>query len=98
MNFNKINESLGFELHEWQKKYIEDKHPLWDIPPKSGKTTAYMIKLLTNETTDIPFGDLKFLTDGDFRDEEYYKWFVKNLIKLKTKLDNSGIETRRIVK
>lgn len=98
MDFNKINESLGFELHEWQKKYIEDKYHLWEIPPKSGKTTAYMIKLLTNETADIPLGDLKFLTDGDYRDEEYYKWFVKSLIKLKTVLDNGGIETRRIVK
>ena len=104
--------ALGHGLYDWQKAYLMDEPTKIDIRMtgrKQGHTTAYILKLLledteaepinlTNQRAVVDIMDWWSYSDyhGRYKNVGYAKIFTDMLIDIKTALKEHNIQSRRI--
>ena len=82
--FEAIEVALGFKLFVWQKTFITTGHFR-----RSGKTTAEILRELTRR--DMP--PIDFTRPAHSEREKLYR---EELLKIKRKLNENGIQTREV--
>lgn len=105
--FEKIEQSFGFKLYDWQKDYISmkiDGIPVGDR--QTGKTFAYVLRHLLNY--EVKMGDYEYVFKtaerhgwccskfpcDEFRSIQYMKhWYPRYVIDIDQKLKSIGIDT-----
>lgn len=91
-----IETALGFELFDWQKDFLFKDNWVTPCGRQTGRTTAYMLKLLLSEGPPIHMYDLIVLSnfvDEDFS-FQYSKYFRENLQKMYIKLTNPKLHLK----
>lgn len=84
---------LGFELYDWQKDYILGKRYDGYTGRRSGRTTAYMIRLMLSEGPPINLyitKELLSILDGSYG-PSYHVWFRREFRNLYRKFYNSPL-------
>lgn len=86
----KIEKIFGFKLYDWQIDYIRGKEVARPYGRRTGKTFAYILRLLLNSPFEITE---KSITTDEYHGIEYRDWFLRELIKIDTVLKENGFET-----
>lgn len=58
-DFNRIKEAFGFELYDWQKKYLRDEPIDFPIGRRVGRSFATNLKALLGDGDTVTFDELK---------------------------------------
>lgn len=87
--FKEVERALGFRLFAWQKDFIQQTDPV-NYGRRSGKTTAYILKLLLSNVDGRP---LDFSRRPNSKRDDFFR---KELISVKKKLDEAGVPTRKM--
>lgn len=91
-----IEKALGFELYEWQKRYLMDEPHEVPNGRAVGRTTAYIIRLLLTNDKPIEVDSLKRYVDHG---SSHYEYFFRSEVKyIHDKLTDVGIPTQLVVK
>ena len=87
-----IEKALGFELYEWQRAYLLDEIYVKPTERATGRTTAYIVKLLlTNrEPINIKFDAMKY---KDYHTVHYTGFFRNFMREIDEKLTVVGLPT-----
>lgn len=86
INFEEIEQALGFKLFYWQKTYIA-----YGFFRQYGCTTSNILRELINpELTDTPIDYSRRATNMS---DDFYR---RILIEIKEKLDKAGVKTRKV--
>ena len=103
-----VERALGLTFKDWQRNYILDIPMVLDMSitgRHTGKTLAYVVKLLLTDGEPIKVYDLNYIhaisddyhnTGGKHRDVAYSQWFRNYLVNIHNSLIEAGIETREV--
>lgn len=83
--YKKIEQALGFKLFFWQKSYIET-----GIFRRYGESTAKCLRYLLSDVNGVPL-------DYSKRENMRQEYFKKQMKEIEQKLNNNGIQTRKIL-
>jgi hypothetical protein len=98
----RVGRALNIKLYEWQVNYILDIPMVLDMRITgrgTGKTLAYIIKLLFSNETPIEAYDMKLmwiLCDDCHCGLYYAKWFCGYLLDVHKCLTSAGIKPRPV--
>ena len=104
----RVERALKLTFKEWQRNYILDIPMVLDLSitaRHTGKTLAYVVKLLLTEGEPIKLYDIKYIysisddyhnVGGRHSDVAYSQWFRNYLVHIHTDLIAEGIETRKV--
>lgn len=107
----RIEQILNIKFQEWQVNYILDKPMVLDMAitgRRSGKTLAYIVKLLFKDDKPIRIYDLTEVAaysdwwsvsprvEENSKNDHYTKWFRDRLLEIYGELTMAGIITRPI--
>ncbi|GKU76862.1 hypothetical protein [Paenibacillus sp. L3-i20] len=91
----RIERSLGFRLHDWQKHYLLTGELNSPNGRATGKTAIYCVKLALSKE-EFKLRDLE-----KFRDEDhglnYSRWFRNTFLKIRDQLKANGFKVCEIV-
>lgn len=87
-----IEAALGFKLYDWQRSYLLGEEHVMPNGRKTGRTTAYIVKiLLTNpEPIDIKLEAMKY---KDHKEVRYTQFFRNEVYRIDEKLATVGLDT-----
>ncbi len=87
-----IEKALGFKLYDWQRAYLLEEQHSKPKERASGRTTAYIVKLLltNHEPIDIKFHAMRY---KDHQGVHYTDFFRNFMREIDEKLTNVGLPT-----
>ena len=95
----KIEKTFDIKLYNFQKDYLLGMSNHLGYMRASGRTFAYMLRLLLEDGEEIPFREVR---SGNYNDghygSEYKRWFSRELYELNLKLIKAGFKTRLNIK
>lgn len=87
-----IKEAFGFELHDWQKKYLKGELDSFPNGRGNGKTFAMNLKALLGDGDTVTFDELK----RRYRMSNQECIYVNNILDMNAKLCAAGFTTNII--
>jgi hypothetical protein len=106
---DKVQKALNLKLYDWQIDYILEKPRVLDMRitgRRTGKTLAYIIKLLFTDSKPIRAYDFKEIEDysdwycitnrADRKEPHYTHWFRRYLKDIYTELKINGLKPRQV--
>lgn len=91
-DFKRIKEVFGFELYDWQKKYLRDKLNAFPIGRGDGKSFTINLKALLGDGDTVTFDELKKKRRMGKRESIY----VDDILDMDAKLRAAGFTTNVI--
>lgn len=91
-DFKGIKETFGFELHDWQKKYLKGELDSFPNGRGNGKTFAMNLKALLGDGDTVTFDELK----RRYRMSNQERIYVNNILDMNAKLCAAGFTTNII--
>lgn len=91
-DFKGIKEAFGFELHDWQKKYLKGELDSFPNGRGNGKTFAMNLKALLGDGDTVTFDELK----RRHRMSNQECIYVNNILDMNAKLCAAGFTTNII--
>lgn len=91
-DFKGIKEAFGFELHDWQKKYLKGELDSFPNGRGNGKTFAMNLKALLGDGDTVTFDELK----RRHRMSNQECIYVNNILDMNAKLCTAGFTTNII--
>jgi hypothetical protein len=91
-DFKGIKEAFGFELHDWQKKYLKGELDSFPNGRGNGKTFAMNLKALLGDGDTVTFDELK----RRYRMSNQECIYVNNILDMNAKLCAAGFTTNII--
>lgn len=91
-DFKGIKEAFGFELHDWQKKYLKGELDSFPNGRGNGKTFAMNLKALLGDGDTVTFDELK----RRYRMSNQERIYVNNILDMNAKLCAAGFTTNII--
>lgn len=91
----KIEKALGFTLFPWQIDFIMERDAQIPTGRRSGRTTAFILRLLLRDETPLRAGDI--VTDGEQYGQQYKQIFMWEMKKIRGQLIKGGIPVRQII-
>lgn len=91
-DFKRIKEVFGFELYDWQKKYLRDKLNAFPIGRRVGRSFATNLKALLGDGDTVTFDELKKRRRMGKRESIY----VDDILDMDARLRAAGFTTNVI--
>ena len=95
-----VEKVLDIKLYELQRKYILGQCDYWYGARRSGKTSAYCIKLALSDDEPLNIRKAYSFCDDDYgcpsNKLNYSRWFLDRFMEIWSKLKDAGFPVREV--